>query len=163
MGKTIKYSVVPRINPQSPRSGYKYYGQSQANGVVTLKEMAQRIEESTTCTYTDAIAVLTALENRIRESLANGEIVQLGEIGNLQINVVNKSGGSETEEDYTAASNIVGAKIRFRPGAGIRSVLYGLNFEKVPMKSSSVADGTAKYSPNNPDNQEGGGDNQGGE
>lgn len=128
MSKNVTYSVVPRKNLIDKEAPAKFYAQAQASGDVDTKEMAQRIEKACTVTRADVMATLVALEDTIVEGLQRGEIVRLGEIGTFQIGLRGK--GAEQEKDYSA-SLIQKAKVNFRPGTALTSILPGLNFAKV--------------------------------
>lgn len=128
MSRDVTYSVVPRKNLIKKDEPAKFYAQAQASGDVDIKEMSIRIEKACTATRADVMAVLIALEDTIVEGLQRGEIVRIGEIGTFQIGLRGK--GAETEEDYNV-SLIHKAKINFRPGAALASILPGLSFAKV--------------------------------
>ena len=136
MARNVTYSVSPRINPSDRDAQPKYYGHVQASGDVSLREMAERIQASCTVTKADVYAVLVSLEDVITDALKGGEIVRLGDLGTLRIGI--SSGGAATEEEYTD-SLIRGARINFRPGTALASMLTSLTFEKVAVKSSKSA------------------------
>ena len=98
MDKYLTYSVVERKDPQNPEVAGKFYAQAQARGEAGIRELSQRIQQSCTVTRADVMAVLIALEDVVADSLANGEIVRLGELGSLQISL--SSEGSMTKEDF---------------------------------------------------------------
>lgn len=128
MSKEVTYSVVPRKNLINKEEPAKYYAQAQASGDVDVKEMSLRIEKACTVTRADVMAVLIALEDTIVEGLQRGEIVRMGEIGTFQIGLRGK--GAATEADYNVAL-IRKAKVNFRPGVALTSILPGLSFAKV--------------------------------
>ena len=99
MDKYLTYSVVERKDPQNPETPGKYYAQAQARGVAGIRELSERIQQSCTVTRADVMAVLIALEDVVASSLANGEIVRLGELGSLQIKVEQKYKKEEEEEE----------------------------------------------------------------
>ena len=148
MSRDVTYSVVPRKNLINKEQPAKYYAQAQASGDVDVKEMSLRIEKTCTVTRADVMAVLVALEDTIVEGLQRGEIVRMGDIGTFQIGLRGK--GAETEADYNV-SLIHKAKINFRPGVALTSILPGLSYAKVdklPVKkkeedSGGVEDPTA--------------------
>ena len=128
MARTVTYSVAPRINPADKDAAPKYYGRVQAKGDINLREISERIQQSCTVTKADVHAVLISLEDVIIDSLRNGEIVRLGDLGAFQIGISSK--GAATEEDYNS-SLIKKARINFRPGSAIVGVLDNLTFAKV--------------------------------
>ena len=105
--------------------------QAQARGEMGIREIGQRIEQMCTVTYADIMAVLCALPSVIRQGLASGEIVRLGDVGCLQIGL--KSKGAKTEKEFTT-SLIEKARFRFRPGKDMSDLVTSLNYERVPVR-----------------------------
>ena len=137
MARNVTYSVSPRINPRDKEAAPKYYGQVQASGDISLREMAERIQQTCTVHKSDVFAVLVALEDVITDALKSGEIVRLGDLGTFQISISSK--GAETEEDYSD-SLIKKARINFRPGLALAGALSGLTFQKVAVKYTKDKD-----------------------
>ena len=135
MARNVTYSVSPRINPRDKDAAPKYYGHVQANGDVTLREMAERIQSTCTVHKSDVFAVLVALEDVIVDALKGGEIVRLGDLGTLQIGISSK--GAATEEDYSQEL-ITKARINYRPGSALVGILDNLTFARVKVKSSKA-------------------------
>ena len=69
MARTVKYSVITRINPRDRETEPKFYAQVQTSGDVSMREMCERIEQSCTVTKADVYAVLVAMENVIIDAL----------------------------------------------------------------------------------------------
>ena len=137
MARNVTYSVSPRINPRDKDASPKYYGHVQASGDISLREMAERIQQTCTVHKSDVFAVLVALEDVITDALKSGEIVRLGELGTFQIGISSK--GAATEEDYSDTL-IKKARINFRPGSALASALSGLTFQKVAVKYTKDED-----------------------
>ena len=131
MARNVTYSVSPRINPRDKEAAPKYYGHVQANGEASVREMAERIQMNCTVTKADVYAVLVALEDVIIDALKSGEMVRLFELGTLQIGI--SSQGAVTEKDFDD-SLIKKARINFRPGTALNSILGNLTYQ------SSTAD-----------------------
>ena len=87
MARNVTYSVSPRINPRDKDASPKFYGHVQASGDVSLREMAERIQQTCTVHKSDVFAVLVALEDTITDALKGGEIVRMGDLGTLQIGI----------------------------------------------------------------------------
>ena len=135
MARNVTYSVSPRINPRDKEAPAKYYGHVQASGDINIREMSERIQQTCTVHKSDVFAVLVALEDVITDALRGGEIVRLGDLGTLQIGISSK--GALTEEDHDV-SMIKKARINFRPGTALSSILSNLSFQKVKVKSSKA-------------------------
>ena len=129
MTPSVTYSVVPRKNPRNKDEEPKYYAQAQARGEANIRSMAEEIEKMCTLTFADISAVLIALETTVSKSLANGEIVRLGELGSFQLSL--QSVGALHQEDFIASA-IKKSRILFRPGKVLTLMQKSLNFEKVP-------------------------------
>lgn len=140
MSKRVSYKVVARPSiPGDKNSLIKYYGSVNCNGDISTNEMAQRMQLESTLTKADILAVLSSLENVIVDSLRNGEIVRLADLGSLSIGITSK--GVDIEKDYTSAL-IKGAHIKFRPGPALTSFLKEISYYKLnPVKSEEVEEG----------------------
>lgn len=128
MKRAVTYSVVEKKDPKLPDMPGKFYAQAQARGTANIRELSERIQQECTVTRADVMAVLTAFEHVIAESLANGEIVRLGDLGSFQISL--SSQGAETKEKFTS-SLITKRRILFRGGKTLSNTLATLDFEKV--------------------------------
>ena len=165
MSRKVTYSVSPRINPMKKDEAPKFYAQVQANGDCTIREMAERIQASSTVTKADVYAVLVALEDVIIEALQSGEIVRLGDLGTFQIGISGK--GAATEKEHTPAL-ITKARINFRPSSVLSNMLGSLSFTKVALKKTANEDEEEGSKPDdnggasNPEGSTGGNDNTGG-
>ena len=135
MARNVTYSVSPRINPRDKDATPKYYGHVQASGDISLREMAERIQQTCTVHKSDVFAVLVALEDSITDALQNGEIVRLGDLGTFQIGISSK--GALNEEDYDE-SLIKQARINFRPGSALSGILTNLTFQRVKVRTSKA-------------------------
>ncbi|WP_287678291.1 HU family DNA-binding protein [Bacteroides sp.] len=131
MDKYLTYSVVERKDPQNPGMEGKFYAQAQARGEAGIRELSQRIQQMCTVTRADVMAVLIALEDVVSDSLSNGEIVRLGELGSLQVSL---SGEGATTKDEYHDGLIQKAKILFRSGRTLSNMLTTLRYEKVEQK-----------------------------
>ena len=135
MARNVTYSVSPRINPREKDEAPKYYAHVQANGEASIREMAERIQQTCTVHKSDVFAVLVALEDVIIDALKSGEIVRLGDLGSFQIGISSK--GALTEEDHDV-SMIKKARINFRPGSALVGILSNLTFSKVKPRYSKA-------------------------
>ena len=135
MARNVTYSVSPRINPREKDEAPLYFAHVQANGEASIREMAERIQQTCTVHKSDVFAVLVALEDVITDALKGGEIVRLGDLGSFQIGISSK--GALTEEDYDE-SLIKKVRINFRPGSVLSNILGNLSYKKVAVKSSKA-------------------------
>jgi predicted histone-like DNA-binding protein len=126
---TVKFSVVRKINPIDKDANPKFYACAQSAGVQSLEDMSKVIEKNCTLTSTDVMAVLHAMDEVMREQLANGQIVRIGDMGYARLSL--RSEGTETEEAFNA-SHIRGARVVFTPSANTRKALRTLAYTQVP-------------------------------
>ena len=124
---TLKYQLIPRVNPNSLQEPKKYYAQAVNRGNVKLRQLAQEIADISTVSIIDTIAVIESLIQLIPKHIAQGETVRLGDFGSFS--VILKSIGTETEDEFTA-SMIKSLKIYFRPGKELKKAINDTEFEK---------------------------------
>lgn len=136
MNRSVTYSVVSRKKPGSPLGIAKFYAQAQARGEADIRSISDHIQQMCTVTRADVMAVLVSLESAVRDCLANGEIVRLGELGSLQISL--SSEGTEKPEDFVP-SLINKSRILFRPGQTLADMQRTLKFERVEKKPKKGA------------------------
>lgn len=141
MEEKVCYSVVRRRVPTRPGEEGRYYALARSVGELTLRQMARIIQGRCTATRADVMAVLTALEDCIREGLASGRLVRLGEIGTFSIGL--KSSGSASEGEFDP-SQIRKAKVRFLPGEALKEMLAGLSYSRVEVKYLTGSGGQAE-------------------
>lgn len=121
----IKLKTVQRPNPLDKEAPRKYYVSAQSGGEITLEEMSEQISEKCTLTETDVLAALNALMREMTTNLMAGKIVRFGTFGSFQLGL--SSSGVETKEE-TTRNQVVGARVKFRPGKRIEKSLRNLDF-----------------------------------
>ena len=98
------------------------------SGEKALDGLTRDIEKISTVSGADIRAVLYALVDVMKDVLADGQIVRIGELGSLRVSF--SSEGKATEKEVTAAS-IKQAKVIFTPGKDIKDTLTTLTYEKI--------------------------------
>lgn len=124
---SIKFKTQSRKNPQDMSAPEKFYAAAIADGETDLDKLAEQISYQCTVTESDCYAVLLSLERNIISELEQGRIVKLGRLGNFQVGI--SSEGKETAEEVNSNA-ITKARILFRPGKKLRSLLNDLSFRK---------------------------------
>lgn len=156
---SVKYSLaLMSTKPGDDQAKKMYYAKAQADGVVTMDEMAEDISYATSLTDGDVLNVVRALIRQMKKHLSAGKIVKMEQLGAFQVQV--SSSGAEEKKDFSA-SNITGVNVQFRPGKMVREVVStaALSFSRVAGKKEVAVD-----EPNVPEpNPDGGGDGGGGE
>ncbi|MDY7042353.1 MAG: HU family DNA-binding protein [Chloroflexota bacterium] len=125
---TVKYTVVPKVNPQNPEAPRKYYPMVKSTGKTNLRQLAERIAEISTVSSVDVVAVLEAFLNIVPRELAEGNIVKLGDFGSFSLRI--RSQGADSEEQVTA-HNITKTLTSFRPGKRFKETLDNVSYEKM--------------------------------
>ena len=132
------YKVARRNVPTADGRADRYYAVAVAAGRSTLEQIVSKIQARCTVTRPDILAVIAALVDDIKDRLQSGQIVELGELGNMQLTVHNR-GGSETEEEWTA-DFIKKASIVFRPSVRFQRIPANTSFTR--WQQSTPAGGT---------------------
>ena len=70
----LKYKIVSRKNPMN--KSVKWYASIATPMPVTLNELAENIEKSSTVSRADAKAVIDALQYEIKKALLDGKSVR---------------------------------------------------------------------------------------
>ncbi len=125
----IKIKSIERGQPGVTGGGIKkFYASPVMDGELTLAGMTKAIEKICTVSGADIRAVLYALVDVAIDSLADGTIVRLGDLGSLRITI--SSEGKDKPEDVTASA-IKEAGVIFTPGTRIKETLAIVKYEKV--------------------------------
>ena len=125
----IKFKVIERGQPGVAGGGEKkFYASANVSGEMTLAGLTRSIEKISTVSGADIRAVLYAMVDVMKDSLAEGNVVRLGELGSLRINI--SSNGMPTVKEVNSSS-IKSAKVVFTPGRDLKSILGSLRYQKI--------------------------------
>ncbi|MDY3316277.1 HU family DNA-binding protein [Riemerella anatipestifer] len=125
----IKYKVIQKGQPGVAGGGEKkYYASANVVSEKTLAGLTRDIEKISTVSGADIRAVLYALVDVMQSSLAEGQIIRLGELGSMRVSI--SSEGKAKEEEVTSAA-IKNAKVVFTPGSDLKKMLATLSYEKL--------------------------------
>jgi predicted histone-like DNA-binding protein len=106
----------------------KYYARAVTMGHSTLAMIAQAIQSRCTVTRPDILAVMAAFVDDVYARLMQGQIVELGELGNMQL-LIHNNGGAETKEEWTP-SLIKKAVIIYRPSLAMKKAALDTAFQR---------------------------------
>lgn len=151
---SVKYSLaLMSTKPGDDKAPKKYYAKAQADGEVTMDDMAEEISYATSLTDGDVLNVVRALIRQMKVQLSAGKIVKMENFGTFQIQLCSE--GSDTKKAFTV-SNITAAHIQFRPGKMVKVATRSeaLSYERVTGKKEVVTEEPTE--PSNP----GGGDEE---
>ena len=117
----ITYAVKKTRNPKNPDVDY-YTGRAIKTGEYTFDDLAEDINNSTTVTKADAMAVLASVKPYITRALLNGQVVVLQDVGRFQVSLQGKCYNEETltDPEFKPAEMIKGHKIVFRPDPALK-------------------------------------------
>lgn len=91
----------------------KFYARAVHTTTIDSEQLAERIQRNCTVKKSDVYAVLIELAEVMKDELQNSNRVKIDNFGTFKINI--KSTGAESEDKFTAADNITGTHVRFRP------------------------------------------------
>ena len=124
---SIKYRTVARINPREPQAAPKIYANAIAQAKTDIKKISKAISERTSLDHVDTQAVILATVDMVINELQEGRSVQLGDLGTFAISI--SSEGAPTADKFNSAL-IKKARIIYRPGMEIKTMLKTLKYEK---------------------------------
>lgn len=130
----INYRVSKCKNPKGVEGTNYYSGKAVKTGEYTFDDLAQDINNSTTVTKADAMAVLASIKPFITKALLAGQVVVLQDIGRFQVTLQSKCYTTDTmqAEGFSPASMIKGHRIIFRPETKLKSSIKdGLALKRV--------------------------------
>lgn len=136
------YKVARRNVPTMEGRQNKYYAVAVSAGRSTMDMVVSKIEDRCTVTRPDILAVLAALVDDIKDRLQSGQIVELGELGNLQLTVHNK-GGAASAEEWTS-DLIKKASIVFRPSTALKHIAETTTFSRWSQGSTTSEAGQSE-------------------
>lgn len=125
---TIRYIIVERGRPGHPEVPKKYYPSIRATGRVTDHELAVEASEMCTLSTADVVAVIEVFLKLIPEHLSEGEIVELGALGNFWLRF---SAEGVDRPEHVRGSLIKKLIPRFMPGKRFKQVLTDARFKKL--------------------------------
>ena len=124
-----KYTLVLRkdLRKDAVEGSKLYYANAKATGTCDMYELCDLISLSSTASPGDVRLILDSLIEVMKRSLGKGEVVQVGELGNFQL----QFGSSGTATEFNQ-SLIKSKRIVFRPGKVLREAVANFSFEKIP-------------------------------
>lgn len=130
----ITYAVKKTRNPRGIEDVNYYAGRAVKTGEYSFSDLAEDINNSTTVTKADAMAVLASIKPFVTKALLKGQVVVLQDLGRLQVSLQGKCYPQEAlnHKDFSPSAMIKGHKILFRPEAKLKqSVAAGISLKRV--------------------------------
>ena len=119
----VKYAVAKAVIGKEKKE--HYYARAQYDGVTKLEDVAQLVEQISAISTGDVLSVLNTLGKIVATELANGRIVDLGDLGRIRLSL--RSKGVPTMEEVKRET-ILSTRAIFVPGQAIRHRQRALSF-----------------------------------
>ena len=130
----INYKVSRTKNPNGIEGTTYYSAKAVKTGDYTFEQLAEDINNSTTVTKADAMAVLASVKPYITRALLNGQVVVLQDIGRFQVTLQGKCYNAErmATEDFSPSSMIKSHRVVFRPEAQLKKeIAKGFKLKRI--------------------------------
>lgn len=119
----VKYAVAKAVVGKDKKD--TYYARAQYDGVTHLDDIAQMVEQISAISTGDVLSVLNTLGKIVAVELANGRIVDLGDLGRIRLSL--RAKGVATMEEVKRET-IQSTRAIFVPGQAIRQRQQNLSF-----------------------------------
>lgn len=125
---SVQFKMIPKKNNLTSPPEVKYYPCAVSQGEVNLDDLARIVASRTTMSRPDCFGVIMALSDVIGESLANGNIVRVDNLGTFQLNLT----GTPADSDAVIGkSNIKEAKINYRPSKELKNRMKKITYKRI--------------------------------
>ncbi len=111
---SVKFSLARLRNPQDPDGPRKLYACAQVREEISLDRIAEEIAFSSSLTEGDVLNVLRGLAQNVVNHLADGDLVDLGDLGRFCYKL--SSEGVDLVKDFSEDKNTPGTAA-LPPGA----------------------------------------------
>lgn len=119
----VKYAVAKALMGKE-KTPY-HYARAQYDGVTSLDDMARMVEKISAVSIGDVLSVLNTLGMLVSAELANGRIVDLGDLGRFRLSLRAKG---MLEAEKVTHETIQATRVVFVPGPAIRHKQRSLSF-----------------------------------
>ena len=133
---SVNYKITKCKNPgKNAVEGTTYFSNRAVKvSDYTFSDLANDINNSTTVTKADALAVLASIKPHLLAALLDGRAVVLQDIGRFQISLQSQcfSQDAMAASDFSPSAQIKGHKILFRPEAQLKkSIAAGITLKRI--------------------------------
>jgi len=125
---SVSFKMVPKKNNLVSPPQIKYYPCAIHNGEDDLDSLADSVASQSTISKADCYGVIIALTKAIGDSLADGRIVRINNLGTFQITLQGLPADSPEE---LGKSNIKGAKIIYKPAPNMKKNISQLTYKRI--------------------------------
>lgn len=130
----INYKVSRTKNPKGIEGTTYYSAKAQKSGDYTFEQLAEDINNSTTVTKADAMAVLASIKPFVTKALLAGQSVVLQDLGRFQVTLQGKCYPADTlnSDDFNPATMIKSHRIIFKPDVKLKNaVASGISLKRL--------------------------------
>ena len=132
----INYAIKKIKNPsKNAVEGTEYYhAQAIKTDEYGFEDLMEDINNSTTVTSADAMAVLRSMKSFVTKALLAGQVVVLQDIGRFQVTLQGKcfSRDAMAASDFNPSEQITGHKIVFRPEPRLKkAITAGISLKRI--------------------------------
>lgn len=120
------YTTVLRKNLAKPQETPRYYAVARSGRAVTIKEVAKRIAERSSYSRGELEGCVSEYLLEILNVLEEGNIVQLGDLGNFRLTI--KTASPTLTADEFKVNCIEGGHVVFHPGKELRKLCKGMEY-----------------------------------
>ena len=130
----VTYAIKKVKNPNGQDGVDYYHGRVIKTGDYNFEDLVEDINNSTTVTQADALAVLRSMKSFITKALLAGKRVVLNDLGSLQIGLRGKCypAAAMQSEGFMPSAMIKGHNFRFRPEVKLKKdVAANLSIKRI--------------------------------
>ena len=120
------YTTVLRKNLVKPEETPRYYAVARSGRAVSIKEVAKRISERSSYSRGELEGCICEYLLEILNVLEEGNIVQLGDLGNFRLTI--KTATPTLKEEEFKVNCIEGGHVVFYPGKELRRLCKGMEY-----------------------------------
>lgn len=108
----VLYKLYQETRKNSLNKG-KWYARVVPNGIMTIDDVADRIQQNCTAKYSDVLSVLREFKEVLTIALGNGQTVKLAGLGTFKVGI--KTRPADTAKEWTLLKNLVNYHVLFQP------------------------------------------------
>ena len=122
---SIEFYSIKKVNPRNGEE--KYYASHRNIGTVDLEDLADEISRYSSFVPADVHGLLEGLTNLVARKVAEGYLVELGNLGTFGIKINSRAENSDREVDVYS---IKGTTLNYKEGSRVKQRLKQIHFVK---------------------------------
>jgi predicted histone-like DNA-binding protein len=124
----VHFKMTPKKNIMVSPPEVKYYPCAVSQGEVDLNQLSKIVAMRCTMSRADCLGVVMALSEVLSESLAEGKIVRMDNLGTFTLSIAGTPADTAHE---LGKANIKKAKINFKPARELTEKLRRITFKRI--------------------------------